>query len=82
MIITTMGSELWPKSPEGRILCLILATYAFAIFGYVTATVATFFIGKEREERKEMNKADIEHLVRLEQEIKTLRELIEQRIPR
>lgn len=72
MIITTMGSELWPKSPEGRFLCLILAIYAFAIFGYVTATVATFFIGKDQEKCKEMSNADIEHLAKLEQEIKAL----------
>lgn len=33
MIITTMGSERWPQSPEGRILCLALALYAFSVFG-------------------------------------------------
>ena len=36
MIMTTMGSQYWPQSPEGRILCLLLSIYAFAIFGYVT----------------------------------------------
>jgi voltage-gated potassium channel len=34
MMITTMGSDFWPKTIEGRILCLALAIYAFAIFGY------------------------------------------------
>lgn len=48
MIMTTMGSEYWPRSPEGRVLCLLLALYAFAVFGYVTATLATFFIGQDR----------------------------------
>lgn len=47
MIMTTMGSEYWPKTPEGRVLCLLLALYAFAVFGYVTATLATFFIGQD-----------------------------------
>src|SRR5688572_24072569 len=28
MLLTTMGSEYWPRTPEGRILCLLLATYA------------------------------------------------------
>lgn len=37
MIMTTMGSEVWPRTPEGRLLCLLLAVYAFAVFGYVTA---------------------------------------------
>jgi voltage-gated potassium channel len=47
MIMTTMGSQYWPRTPEGRLLCLFLATYAFAIFGYLTATIATYFIGRD-----------------------------------
>jgi voltage-gated potassium channel len=46
MIMTTMGSETWPKTIEGRILCLLLSVYAFAIFGYITATIASLFIGQ------------------------------------
>jgi len=52
MIITTLGSEYWPKTPEGRILCIILAIYAFAVFGYITATIATFFIRRDAEDKK------------------------------
>lgn len=44
MIITTMGSDFWPGSPEGRILCLALAIYAFSVFGYVTAALASFLV--------------------------------------
>lgn len=47
MILTTMGSEYWPKSPEGRLLCVFLALYSFTVFGYVTATLATYFIGRD-----------------------------------
>ncbi len=49
MLMTTMGSEYWPRTVEGRVLCLFLAVYAFAVFGYVTATLATFFIGRDAE---------------------------------
>ncbi|KAM3094739.1 potassium channel family protein [Phormidesmis sp. 146-35] len=49
MLITTMGSDYFPRSPEGRILCFMLAVYGFAIFGYVTATLATFFVGRDAE---------------------------------
>ena len=52
MMITTMGSDYWPQTPEGRILTLILAVYAFAVFGYVTATLATFFIGREASDEE------------------------------
>jgi voltage-gated potassium channel len=51
MIMTTMGSEVWPQTGEGRILCLLLALYAFTVFGYTTASLATFFIGRDAEDR-------------------------------
>ena len=47
MILTTMGSEYWPKTPEGRLLCFFLALYSFTVFGYVTATLATYFVGRD-----------------------------------
>ena len=50
MLMTTLGSEYWPKSPEGRALCFLLSLYAFAVFGYVTATLATYFVGRDAED--------------------------------
>jgi voltage-gated potassium channel len=47
MLLTTMGSDAWPQTSEGRFLCLALAIYAFAVFGYVTAAIAAFFVGKD-----------------------------------
>lgn len=47
MLVTTMGSGFWPESAEGRMLALLLSLYGFAIFGYITASFATFFIGQE-----------------------------------
>jgi voltage-gated potassium channel len=49
MVLTTLGSEAWPISPEGRLLTFLLALYAFAIFGYVTAALASFFVGRDAE---------------------------------
>ncbi len=49
MIMTTMGSQYWPQTIEGRVLCVALALYAFGVFGYVTATLATFFVGRDAE---------------------------------
>jgi voltage-gated potassium channel len=51
MVITSMGTDYWPRSAEGRLLALLLATYGFAMFGYVTATLATFFIGQRSPEK-------------------------------
>lgn len=50
MLMTTLGSEYWPQTPEGRVLCFILALYAFAVFGYLTAAIATFFVGRDAED--------------------------------
>jgi voltage-gated potassium channel len=47
MIMTTMGSAYWPETVEGRILCVILALYSFAVFGYLTAALSTFFIDRD-----------------------------------
>jgi len=49
MVMTTLGSEYWPRTPEGRLLCLVLALYALAMFGYITAALATFFVGRDAE---------------------------------
>jgi voltage-gated potassium channel len=49
MIMTTIGSAYWPITPEGRILAFSLSVYAFSIFGYITAALASFLIGKEKE---------------------------------
>ena len=49
MLMTTMGSQFWPETAEGRVLCLFLALYAFGVFGYVTAALATFFVGRDAD---------------------------------
>jgi voltage-gated potassium channel len=50
MIITTMGSDYFPRTSEGRMLCLLLATYGFAVFGYVTATIASLFVARDADD--------------------------------
>lgn len=72
MLMTTMGSEYWPKTPEGRVLCLILAMYAFAVFGYVTATLATFFIGRDADD-DQAELAGAKSIAELHTEITALR---------
>jgi voltage-gated potassium channel len=48
MILVTMGTDYWPLTAEGRILTLLLALYGFAVFGYITATIASHFLGQDR----------------------------------
>ena len=51
MLIISIGSDYWPQTGEGRILCFLLSLYGFSIFGYITATLASFFIGRDAEEK-------------------------------
>ncbi len=73
MLIATVGSDFWPESPEGRMLTLLLSVYGLAVFGYITASLATFFIGQEAE-APESEVAGASEIEALRQEIALLRE--------
>jgi voltage-gated potassium channel len=72
MVMTTLGSAYWPVTEEGRILGFLLAVYAAGVFGYLTASLATFFIGRDasNQEAEVVGADDIEAL---RQEIAALR---------
>jgi voltage-gated potassium channel len=83
MLMTTMGSDYFPQTPEGRILCFILALYAFAVFGYVTATLATFFIGRDADD-EQAEVAGAKSIEALQAEIAALRaeiQMLSDRVP-
>lgn len=78
MQMTNIGSAYAIKTTGGRIVCLAISVYAAAMFGYLTALFATFFI--DRETKASM--ADItrqESLERIQEELIQLRNLIEDR---
>lgn len=72
MVMTTMGSDYFPQTPEGRVLCFLLALYGFAVFGYVTATLATFFVGRDAN-NPEAEVAGAKEIAVLQTEIAALR---------
>ncbi|MEP1080299.1 ion transporter [Leptolyngbya sp. PL-A3] len=80
MLMTTMGADYSPQTAEGRILFFLLALYAFAMFGYVTATLATFFVGQDadNEEAELVGAKSIDALraeiIALRSEIQNLRQ--------
>lgn len=49
MLMTTIGSEYWPASTEGRALTLVLSLYGLAMLGYIAGVLATFFIGRDAQ---------------------------------
>ncbi|MDZ7854069.1 MAG: ion transporter [Halomonas sp.] len=81
MIMTTMGSQYWPVTFEGRLLCVLLSLYAFGVFGYVTATLATFFVGRDAE-NDQAELAGARELAALRRELTALREDIQGLAPR
>ena len=51
MVMTSIGSEYWPQTVEGRLLAFLLAVYALGVLGYITAALASFFVGRDAETR-------------------------------
>ncbi len=72
MLLTSLGSEYWLRTAEGRVLCLLLALYGFAMLGYVTATLATFFVGRDAEADK-AEVAGAKQIAELKTEVAQLR---------
>ncbi len=73
MLLTTLGSSYWPVTGAGRLLTLILSLYAFAVFSYITATLASFFVG-EAASSPESDVASETSITALQKEIQALRE--------
>ncbi len=72
MLIASIGTDFWPASLEGRFLSALLAVYGLAVFGYITATFASFFIGRDAE-APDAAVAGGAELAALREEIKALR---------
>jgi len=52
MQITNIGSGYRPVTFGGHVLCLAISIFAVAIFGYLTAVFAAFFIGQDAADPK------------------------------
>lgn len=66
MLLTTIGSQYWPATSEGRILALLISIYGLAVFGYITASFASFFVGWDAESKTDtpVGAKEIEALTR------------------
>ncbi len=52
MLLTTIASEYWPQTPEGKVVTFLLGLYSLGVLGYLTAMLATFFIGQDASDKK------------------------------
>ena len=73
MLLTTIGSAYWPVTTEGRLLALLLSAYSVAVLGYIAATFASFFIGRDAQSRSGPV-AGSNEVSRLAAEVRALRE--------
>lgn len=76
MLLTSIGSQFWPVTAEGRVLTVLLSLYGFATFGYITATFASFFVGRDAEQN-DGPVAGAAELQQLTRELRALRAEIE-----
>jgi voltage-gated potassium channel len=52
MRLTTIASDYWPQTPEGKTIGFLRSVYSLGVLGYFTATLASFFLGQDAESRK------------------------------
>lgn len=78
MLLTTIGSQFWPVTPEGRMLAFMLSLYGVAVLGYLAATLASFFIGRDAQEPA-APLAGADDIKQLREEIAALRKALEAR---
>ena len=76
MRVITAGNEFNPVTTEGRGLAFLIAVFGYSILGYVTASFATFFIGRDAEE-KDAPVAGSREISELKSEIIALRKEVE-----
>ncbi len=50
-LVTTVNSEKYAVSPEARVLAILIRIFAVSVFGFVTASIASYLIGRDVEER-------------------------------
>lgn len=74
MLVTTLGSDYWPQTTEGRVLTLLLSIYAVGVFGFLAASLTSYFVGKEASDSKSVK--DKQALAALHSELVSLREEI------
>ena len=81
MLLTTIGSQYWPVTAEGRFLALLLSIYGLGVLGYITATLASFFVGRDAQSPRGPV-AGSDEIKALRKEIAGLRADLAEREPR
>ncbi len=78
--VTTVGSELYPVSAEGRVLAVVIMVFGVSVFGYIAGSLASLFIHVDQASDAEEQAATLpetgECSAKLLQEITELQEQV------
>jgi voltage-gated potassium channel len=77
MRVITAGNEFNPLTTEGRGLAFLIALFGYTILGYITATFATFFIGRDAED-KDAPVAGSDEIKELKSDIRALAKSVDE----
>jgi voltage-gated potassium channel len=75
MTLTTTGADFWPVTNEGRFLAFLISLYGLGVFGYVAASLASFFVERDAEapEAETVGKEELRQILAELQELKRLK---------
>jgi voltage-gated potassium channel len=86
-MVTTINNEKYAVTPEGRVIAILLRVFAVSVFGFITASIASYLIGRRADEQvpvegngpvlKDHLTAIRNEQAALRQEVVALREAIE-----
>lgn len=79
-MVTTINNEKFAVSAEARILAILLRIFAVSVFGFITATIATYLLGRDDAATDEASASDLsDQLEQLRREVSALRTALDAR---
>ena len=78
-LVTTINNEKYVVSPEARVIAILMRIYAVSVFGYITASIASYLIGSSETREAEQGERDAlrDDVVSLREEVASLRRLLD-----
>ena len=67
-MVTTINNEKYAVSVEARVIAILQRIFAVSVFGFITASIASYLIGADADERRAADERD-----RLAEEVRQLR---------
>lgn len=77
-VVTTVNSGAEPVTAEARVIALLLRVVGLAVFGYLTASIATYLLGQKPEADEASKRELVETVNRLADEVVRLRAAVEE----